>query len=147
MLCRHLVRHPAGLRPDRALRTVERLFAPADLPLAFQAQRFAGREDVLLADKLVERARAHAVRERRPLRVDWLLTARAGADPGPRTVQVGQRTDDKVQILSGIKAGEKVAVSGAYLIDSESQLRGGVPQTAPVPVKKKDALNMDDMKM
>jgi len=43
----------------------------------------------------------------------------------PRDVQVGQRTDDKLQILSGIKAGDKVAVSGSYLIDSESQLKGG----------------------
>ncbi|GLI39506.1 efflux RND transporter periplasmic adaptor subunit [Geobacter hydrogenophilus] len=43
----------------------------------------------------------------------------------PRDVQVGQKTDDKVQILSGLKAGEKVAVSGGYLIDSESQLKGG----------------------
>ena len=43
----------------------------------------------------------------------------------PRDVQVGQKTDDKVQILSGLKSGEKVAVSGGYLIDSESQLKGG----------------------
>jgi Cu(I)/Ag(I) efflux system membrane fusion protein len=43
----------------------------------------------------------------------------------PRDVQVGQRTDDKIQILSGVKSGDKVAVSGAYLIDSESQLKGG----------------------
>ena len=43
----------------------------------------------------------------------------------PRDVQVGQRTDEQVQILSGLKPGEKVAVSGAYLIDSESQLKGG----------------------
>jgi len=43
----------------------------------------------------------------------------------PRDVQVGQKTDDKVQILSGLKAGDKVAVSGGYLIDSESQLKGG----------------------
>lgn len=82
----------------------------------------------------------------------------------PRMVQVGQRTDDRIQILSGVKAGEKVAVSGAYLIDSESKLRGGggddhsqhvggakpesKPPAAPqqtVPAKK--PLNMDDMKM
>ncbi len=53
----------------------------------------------------------------------WVETA-----PGmfePREVQVGERTDDQVQILSGLKSGEKVAVSGAYLIDSESQLKGG----------------------
>jgi len=43
----------------------------------------------------------------------------------PRDVQVGQKTDEKVQILSGIKPGDKVAVSGSYLIDSESQLKGG----------------------
>jgi Cu(I)/Ag(I) efflux system membrane fusion protein len=43
----------------------------------------------------------------------------------PREVQAGERIDDKVQILSGIKAGDKVAVSGSYLIDSESQLKGG----------------------
>lgn len=43
----------------------------------------------------------------------------------PRDVQVGQQTDDKVQILSGLKLGDKVAVSGGYLIDSESQLKGG----------------------
>ncbi|WP_243371666.1 efflux RND transporter periplasmic adaptor subunit [Geotalea sp. SG265] len=44
----------------------------------------------------------------------------------PRDVQVGQQTDDKIQILSGINPGDKVAVSGGYLIDSESQLKGGV---------------------
>ncbi|QXE92671.1 efflux RND transporter periplasmic adaptor subunit [Geomonas subterranea] len=43
----------------------------------------------------------------------------------PRDVQVGQQSGDKLQILSGISVGDKVAVSGAYLIDSESQLRGG----------------------
>ncbi len=40
-----------------------------------------------------------------------------------RDVQVGQRNSESVQILSGIKSGERVAVSGAYLIDSESQLK------------------------
>ncbi len=55
--------------------------------------------------------------------VVWVETA-----PGmfePRDVQVGERMDDKVQILSGIKTGDKVAVSGGYLLDSESQLKGG----------------------
>ena len=54
--------------------------------------------------------------------VVWVETS-----PGmfePRDVQVGERVDDKVQILSGIKTGDKVAVSGGYLIDSESQLKG-----------------------
>src|SRR5512133_176672 len=80
----------------------------------------------------------------------------------PRDVQVGERIDDKVQILSGLKAGDKVAVSGSYLIDSESQLKGGGGQDhsqhtggakpeakgqAPAPPAKKDSLKMDDMKM
>jgi len=100
------------------------------------------------------------------------------SDPGmfePRDVQTGQQTDDMVQILSGLKVGDKVAVSGGYLIDSESQLKGGAGQdhsqhtgakpegkgqpspagheghgatpqpVKPAPVKK--SLNMDDMKM
>ncbi len=40
-----------------------------------------------------------------------------------RNVEIGQRNSEKVQILSGIETGERVAVSGAYLIDSESQLK------------------------
>jgi Cu(I)/Ag(I) efflux system membrane fusion protein len=88
----------------------------------------------------------------------------------PRDVRIGQQTDDKVQVLSGIKPGDKVAVSGGYLIDSESQLKGSgghenmpgmkmdepkgakqppVPPAQqplkPAPAKK--SLNMDDMKM
>ena len=81
----------------------------------------------------------------------------------PRDVQVGQQTDDKVQILSGLKQGDKVAVSGAYLIDSESQLKGGggvdhsqhtggaKPEAkGAAPAKQapaKGTLKMDDMKM
>jgi Cu(I)/Ag(I) efflux system membrane fusion protein len=59
-------------------------------------------------------------------RVVWVESS-----PGmfePRDVQVGQQADDKIQILSGLKEGDKVAVSGGYLIDSESQLRGGAGQ-------------------
>jgi len=79
----------------------------------------------------------------------------------PHDVQVGQKTDDKAQILSGLKPGDKVAVSGGYLIDSESQLKGGGGQDhsqhggakpatkgqSSAPPAKKDSLKMDDMKM
>jgi Cu(I)/Ag(I) efflux system membrane fusion protein len=80
----------------------------------------------------------------------------------PRDVQVGERVEDKLQILSGIKPGDKVAVSGGYLIDSESQLKGGgghenmpgmkmdeqkTGQKPAGPPAKKDTLKMDDMKM
>ncbi len=83
----------------------------------------------------------------------------------PRDVQVGARSGDKVQILSGLKQGDKVAASGGYLIDSESQLSAGsggggheghaggatAPAApgagAPAAPKKGGAINMDDMKM
>ncbi len=41
----------------------------------------------------------------------------------PVDVVTGMRTDDKVEILSGIKAGDEVVVSGQFLIDSESSLQ------------------------
>jgi Cu(I)/Ag(I) efflux system membrane fusion protein len=95
------------------------------------------------------------------------------AAPGifePRDVQVGERVEDRFQILSGLKPGEKVAVSGGYLIDSESQLQGSgghdpmpgmkMDDKKPVasgqvsgnppaqkPPAKKGTLKMDDMKM
>lgn len=87
----------------------------------------------------------------------------------PRDVQVGGQSDDMAQILSGLKPGDKVAVSGAYLIDSESQLKGsgggsmpgmkmddkktvapgqgGGVQPVQQPPAKKGTLKMDDMKM
>jgi membrane fusion protein, copper/silver efflux system len=78
----------------------------------------------------------------------------------PRDVRVGARVGDYDQILSGLQGGEKVAVSGGYLIDSESQLKGqgasmpgmkmdekgGSKPSAPAPKKGGD-LNMDKMKM
>jgi Cu(I)/Ag(I) efflux system membrane fusion protein len=41
-----------------------------------------------------------------------------------RDVVVGERINDRIQILSGLANGEKVVISGGYLIDSESQLNG-----------------------
>jgi Cu(I)/Ag(I) efflux system membrane fusion protein len=55
--------------------------------------------------------------------VVWVETSSGMFEP--RDVQVGERVEEKLQILSGIKPGDKVAVSGGYLIDSESQLKGG----------------------
>jgi membrane fusion protein, copper/silver efflux system len=69
--------------------------------------------------------------------VVWVETS-----PGmfePRDVQAGERIEDKVQILSGLKPGDKVAVSGGYLIDSESQLKGSGGGSMP-------GMKMDDTK-
>jgi Cu(I)/Ag(I) efflux system membrane fusion protein len=41
----------------------------------------------------------------------------------PREVRTGARGSDRVEILAGLKAGERVVASGGFLIDSESQLK------------------------
>ena len=43
----------------------------------------------------------------------------------PRQVETGIHFDDRVEILSGLKAGERIVISGNFLIDSESQLNPG----------------------
>ncbi len=49
-------------------------------------------------------------------------------EPGvyvPRRVAAGERGGGWAEILEGLKAGERVAASGAFLIDSESRMRSG----------------------
>ncbi len=41
----------------------------------------------------------------------------------PREVETGWRFDDRVEIRKGLKPGERIAVSGNFLIDSESKLQ------------------------
>jgi Cu(I)/Ag(I) efflux system membrane fusion protein len=45
----------------------------------------------------------------------------------PREVELGIRADGAVEVLRGIKAGEKVVSSANFLIDSEAQLKGIKP--------------------
>jgi membrane fusion protein, copper/silver efflux system len=45
----------------------------------------------------------------------------------PRVVQVGLRADGAVEVLRGLKGGEKVVSSANFLIDSEAQLKGVKP--------------------
>jgi Cu(I)/Ag(I) efflux system membrane fusion protein len=85
----------------------------------------------------------------------------------PRQVQTGGRDGDRIQILSGLSGGERVVVSGNFLIDSESQMKaaasgmGGMagmpgmtnkptnpePPESPAkpPAKKPAAKEMPDM--
>jgi len=46
----------------------------------------------------------------------------------PREVTVGAAGDGKVIVLSGLQAGEHVAVRANFLLDSESRLRAAVPR-------------------
>lgn len=41
----------------------------------------------------------------------------------PRQVQTGERVGDRVEVVSGLRPGERVVISGNFLIDSESQLK------------------------
>jgi len=45
----------------------------------------------------------------------------------PREVMLGMRAEGFVEVLRGLKAGEKVASSANFLIDSEAQLKGVQP--------------------
>ncbi|MBI5905707.1 MAG: efflux RND transporter periplasmic adaptor subunit [Deltaproteobacteria bacterium] len=51
----------------------------------------------------------------------------------PREVKVGVRGNGKAQVLSGVKAGEKVAVGANFLLDSESKLRAALTKMTGGP--------------
>ncbi|MEW6073598.1 MAG: efflux RND transporter periplasmic adaptor subunit [Planctomycetota bacterium] len=44
----------------------------------------------------------------------------------PREVQVGQRSDGQIVIEDGLMAGERIVVSGNFLVDSESRLKAAL---------------------
>jgi YHS domain-containing protein len=56
----------------------------------------------------------------------------------PRTVGTGWRIGDQVEIVKGLMAGERIVVSGTFLIDSESRMRAAAAgihsETAECPV-------------
>lgn len=67
-----------------------------------------------------------------------------------RSVEVGQKFGDKYQVLSGLNEGDEVAASGGFLIDSESQLKTGMPtghqhDNGLVPTEREKS-STDDMK-
>jgi RND family efflux transporter MFP subunit len=50
-----------------------------------------------------------------------------GGKFAPRDVRLGARAEnDLIQVLSGLRVGERVVISGQFLLDSESQLREAV---------------------
>lgn len=100
---------------------------------------------VRLADSLI--VPVGAVMDTGTRQVVW-VEARPGVFV-PRDVKAGVRSGTEVQILSGLKGGEKVAVTGGYLIDSEAQLSRGseMPAQPPATPARKDEMDMKDMKM
>lgn len=51
----------------------------------------------------------------------------------PRAVQLGVKTQDYYEVLSGLEEGEKVVTAANFLIDSESKLRGVLQNAKEVP--------------
>jgi RND family efflux transporter MFP subunit len=51
----------------------------------------------------------------------------------PRTVKIGRRMGEQIQILEGLKDGEEVATGATFFLDSESQLRASLQGYEPPP--------------
>jgi RND family efflux transporter MFP subunit len=51
----------------------------------------------------------------------------------PRRVETGERMGDRIEILKGLKPGERIVTSGNFLIDSESQLKQPAAASAEHP--------------
>jgi RND family efflux transporter MFP subunit len=51
----------------------------------------------------------------------------------PREVETGERIGDRVAVLKGLAAGERLVVSGNFLINSESQLKAAAGATTGEP--------------
>jgi RND family efflux transporter MFP subunit len=52
-----------------------------------------------------------------------VFVERAEGEFEPRVVRTGWRSGDRVEIVSGLKAGERVVTRGTFLVDSESRLK------------------------
>jgi hypothetical protein len=77
----------------------------------------------------------------------YLFVAKGGGHFEPRTVKIGARVDDRVEILSGVTEGETVVTTGNFLIDSESRLRaaieGQTSGTGEAPAKPPSTCDAD----
>jgi Cu(I)/Ag(I) efflux system membrane fusion protein len=67
----------------------------------------------------------------------------------PRAVTLGMQLADRVEIRSGLAAGERIAAAGVFLLDSESRLRatggtGGHSHGAPTTPQDKPAAPAKD---
>jgi len=51
----------------------------------------------------------------------------------PRSIKIGRRLDDRIEILDGVREGEQVATGATFFLDSESQLRAGLQNYESAP--------------
>jgi len=62
-----------------------------------------------------------------------VFLARGNGRFEPQQVELGSRTEDGFAVLKGLKAGDLVATSANFLIDSESQLQAAAGSYTPPP--------------
>ncbi len=60
-----------------------------------------------------------------------VIVAEEGGHFRPVAVRTGLSSDGKTEILAGLKGGERVVVSGQFLIDSEASLSGALERLPP----------------
>lgn len=65
----------------------------------------------------------------------------------PRIITLGLHDRGFVEVLSGLKAGEKVITSGQFLIDSEANLKGALERLTPPQETNKEHHHTHGMKM
>jgi RND family efflux transporter MFP subunit len=51
----------------------------------------------------------------------------------PRQVETGQRIGDRVEIVKGLRPGERIVISAAFLLNSESQMKSATGAMAGMP--------------
>jgi multidrug efflux pump subunit AcrA (membrane-fusion protein) len=64
----------------------------------------------------------------------------------PRHVEIGQRIGNRIEIVKGLDAGERVVTSGNFLIGSESQLKSaaeGMKQEGAAPQQGHEGMKHD----
>ena len=55
----------------------------------------------------------------------------------PVDVAVGRESGDLVEIVKGLEAGQKVVVSGQFLVDSEANLKGALARISGVERRRR----------
>jgi len=59
----------------------------------------------------------------------------------PRSVKIGWRSSDRVEIVQGLAEGERVVIEGTFLVDSESRLKSSAPRPNdknPQPISSRE---------
>jgi membrane fusion protein, copper/silver efflux system len=95
--------------PNRGGRLKPGMFAEAELLTV------VARGPVVPADALLDTGTAQ-----------YVFVAEGDGYYEPRPIRVGYRIAGQVQVLDGLRAGEQVAASATFFIDSESQLRAAL---------------------